>query len=74
MSDYEMLLLGGVSMMAFAVLLFFSAGRNDEPLRKSMAMFFLGGLLLYFADRNAVSGLDPGDIPEVFVKLILSFF
>lgn len=74
MSDYEMLLLGGSSMITFAVLLLFTAGTNDQPLQKSMAVFLLGGVLLYFADGKSASGLEPGDIPEVFTKFVLSFF
>ena len=74
MSDYEMLLLAGSSMIVFSVLLLFTAGTSDQPLQKSMAFFLLGGVLLYFADRTSASGLDPSDIPEVFVSFVLSFF
>ena len=69
-----MFLLGGSSLIAFAVILLFSAGTQDKPLQKSMAVFLLGGVLLYFADANSAHGLVPGDIPGVLKKFILMFF
>ncbi len=73
MSKYEMFLLGGSSMLVFAVLLLFSAGAHDQPLRKSMAFFLLGAGLLYMADRYSSSGIVFGDIPGVFIKLVSTF-
>lgn len=61
-------------MIVFAVLLLFSAGARDQPLRKSMAFFLLGGGMLYFADQASSSGLVPGDIPGVFIKLVTMAF
>jgi len=73
MSKYEMFLLGGSSMLVFAVLLLFSAGAHDQPLRKSMAFFLLGAGLLYMADKYSSSGIVFGDIPGVFIKLVSTF-
>lgn len=73
MSKYEMFLLGGSSMVVFAVLLLFSAGAHDQPLRKSMAFFLLGAGLLYMADKYSSSGIVPADIPGVFIKLVTMF-
>lgn len=40
MSKYEMFLLGGTSMLLFAVLLLFSAGAHDKPMQKCAAFFY----------------------------------
>ena len=61
-------------MLVFAVILLFSAGAHDKPLRKSMAFFLLGAALMYFADKFSSSGLAPGDIPDVFLKFVTMFF
>ena len=74
MSKYEMFLLGGSSMVVFAILLLFSTGAHGQPLRKSMAFFLLGAGLLYMADKYSSSGIDAGDIPGVFLKSITMFF
>jgi hypothetical protein len=74
MSKYEMFLLGGSSMVVFAILLLFSAGARDQPLRKSMAFFLLGAGLLYMADKYSSSGIVFADIPSAFIKLISMFF
>lgn len=73
MSNYEMFLLGGSSMLVFAVLLLFSAGAHDKPLRKSMAFFLLGSGLMYMADKYSTSGIVFSDIPGVFIKLVSTF-
>ena len=74
MSRYEMFLIGGTSMLVFALLLLFSAGSHDKPIRKSMAFFLLGSGLMYFADKFSGQGLAPGDIPGAFLKLVTMFF
>ena len=74
MSKYEIFLIGGSSMVVFAGLLLFSAGANDQPLRKSMAFFLLGAGLLYMADKYSSSGIAAGDIPSVFIKFVTMFF
>jgi hypothetical protein len=61
-------------MLVLAVLFLFSAGAHDAPMRKSMAFFMLGAGLLYFADKYSSSGIVPGDIPGVFIKLVTMFF
>lgn len=61
-------------MAVFALLLLFSAGAHEQPLRKSMAFFLLAAVLFYFADKNSSSGIVPGDIPGVFIKLVSMFF
>jgi len=61
-------------MVAFAVLLLFSAGAHDKPLRKSMAFFLLGAGLLYMADTYSSGGIDAGDIPGTFIKFVTMFF
>jgi len=73
-SKYEMFLLGGSSMAVFAILLLFSAGAHDQPLRKSMAFFLLGAGLLYMADVNSSGGIVFSDVPGVFVKFVTMFF
>ncbi|PCJ75784.1 MAG: hypothetical protein COA53_04800 [Rhodobacteraceae bacterium] len=74
MSKYEMFLIGGSSMAVFAVLLLFSAGAHDQPLRKSMAFSLLAAGLLYMADRYSPGGINPGDIPGTFIKFVRMFF
>ncbi len=74
MSKYEMFLIGGASMAAFAVLLLFSAGAHDQPLRKSMAFSLLAAGLLYMADKYSPGGIDAGDVPRTFVKFVAMFF
>lgn len=74
MSHYEMFLLGGSAMIALAVLLFFSAASRDNPVRKALVVFILGGVLLYFADLYSPNGIEPGDIPSVLYKFVLMFF
>ena len=61
-------------MLVFAVLLLFSAGAHDQPLRKSMAFFMLGTGLLYMADKYSSSGIVAGDIPGTFIKFVTMFF
>ncbi len=61
-------------MIVLAVLLFFSAATQDQPVQKSLAIFLLGGVLLYFADVNSSQGLIPGDIPGVFIKFVKTMF
>jgi len=73
-SKYEMFLIGGSSMVAFAVLLLFSAGAHDKPLRKSMAFFLLGAGLLYMADKYSSGGINAGDLPGAIVNLATLFF
>jgi len=74
MSQYELFLLGGSSMIVLAVLLFFTAATQDQPIQKSLAIFLLGGVLLYFADINSSHGLVPSDIPGVFIKFVQTMF
>ena len=74
MSKYEMFLIGGSSMVVFAVLFLFSAGAHDQPMRKSMAFFLLGAGLLYMADKYSSSGIVFSDIPSVLVKFVTMFF
>lgn len=74
MSEYEMLLLGGSGMIVFAVVMFFSAGATDKPLAKSLIIFFLGGITLFFADAASFDGINPGDIGGAFAKMIKMFF
>ena len=74
MSRYEMFLLGGSSMIVLAVLLFFTAATQDQPVQKSLAIFLLGGVMFYFADSYSASGLVPGDIPATFIKFLKTLF
>jgi len=69
-----MFLIGGSSMLVFAVLLLFSAGAHGQPPRKSMAFFLLGTGLLYMADKYSASGIVFSDIPDAAIKLISQFF
>ena len=66
--------LWGSTALALAVVMFFSAATRDMPLRKSLAMFILGSVLLYFADHYSAHGIRPGDIPGVFLRFIKSSF
>lgn len=74
MSRYELFLVGGSAALVLAVVMFFSAATKDMPLQKSLAVFMLGSVLLYFADQHSAHGIQPGDIPGVFATFIKSFF
>ncbi len=73
MSRYDMFLMGKHSPCIGGRDVF-SAATRDMLLRKSLAMFILGSVLLYFADHYSAHGIRPGDIPGVFLRFIKSSF
>ncbi len=74
MTRYEMFLMGGSAALLLAVIMFFSAATKDMPIQKSLAVFVLGAVLLYFADSYSLRGIRLGDIPPVFYRFVMSFF
>jgi hypothetical protein len=70
MSEYDLLLVGGSSVLILALILFFSASWQDGSIKKSVMAFIFSGLLLAAADAQTLHGINPGDIPDSFARLI----
>lgn len=70
MSNYDMLLLGGSAVLVIALFITFSAAWQEGSVKKGLMAFVLSGVLLAAADANSGGGINPGDIPDSFVKLV----